>query len=149
MRPRKDFRNIVVAAVLTLGAVPLISSCTTVADKGESREDRLAAAGFVARPANTPEREAMLKRLLPNKLLILARGKTVNYVYADPKNCDCLYVGSSQAYGRYQKTRIQEKIANRQLQAAQTYADTNWDWSRWGSDIANFDGPFGPDIDWY
>ncbi len=149
MRPRQNFRSILVATALTLGAVPLISSCTTVADKAQGREDRLAAAGFVARPANTPEREAMLKRLPPNKFLILARGKTVNYVYADPKNCNCLYVGSSQAYSRYQKTQVEEKIANRQLLAAQTYADANWDWSRWGSDIANFEGPFGPDIDWY
>lgn len=47
-------------------------------------------------------------------------------------------------YDNYRRSQLQAKIANRQLLAAQTYADDDWDWNRWGPDFANFYGPFGP-----
>lgn len=129
-------------------AATLLASCTTDAGTVQNKENNLAAAGFVVRPANTPAREAMLKRLPPNKFLTRTRGKTVNYVYADPSNCNCLYVGTQQAYSKYRMAQQQERIANRNLLAAQTYADADWDWSRWGPYFDNFDGPFGPGFGW-
>lgn len=139
-------RSAGVAVTSIVGAAMLLASCTT--DAVQTKENNLAAAGFVARPANTPAREAMLKRLPPNKFLTRTRGKTVNYIYADPTNCNCLYVGTPQAYGNYRLAQQQERIANRNLLAAQTYADADWDWSRWGPDFSNFDGPFGPGYGW-
>lgn len=125
-----------------------MASCATETQTVQRKENNLAAAGFVVRPANTPAREAMLKRLPPNKFLTRTRGKTVNYVYADPVNCNCIYVGTQQAYSNYRQSQVQERIANRQLLAAHTYADADWDWSRWGSNFSNFDGPFGPGFGW-
>jgi hypothetical protein len=139
-------RSAGVAVTSIVGAAMLLASCTT--DAVQTKENNLAAAGFVARPANTPAREAMLKRLPPNKFLTRTRGKTVNYVYADPTNCNCLYVGTQQAYSNYRLAQQQERIANRNLLAAQTYADADWDWSRWGPYFSNFDGPFGPGFGW-
>ncbi|WCK68791.1 hypothetical protein [Agrobacterium tumefaciens] len=125
-----------------------LAACQTSAESVQHKENDLAAAGFVARPANTPARVAMLKRLPPNKFLMRSKGNTVSYVYADPVNCNCLYVGTQKAYGSYQATKKQERIADRQLLAAQTYRDANWDWSGWGPDFPEFDGPFGPGYGW-
>ncbi|OCJ32912.1 hypothetical protein A6U91_21325 [Agrobacterium tumefaciens] len=124
-----------------------LASCQTSAESVQYEND-LAAAGFVARPANTPARAAMLKRLPPNKFLMRSKGNTVSYVYADPVNCNCLYVGTQKAYGAYQETKKQEQIADRQLLAAQTYRDASWDWSGWGPDFPDFYGPFGPGYGW-
>lgn len=125
-----------------------LSSCVTQSGI-QSKENDLVAAGFVAKPANTSERQAMLKRLPANKFLMRTKGKNVNYVYADPVNCNCIYVGTDQAYGRYRQAKQQERIADRQLWAAQTYADARWNWGAWGpGDFYNFNGPFGYGYGW-
>lgn len=47
-------------AIVLMGA---IAACQTQQQIVAEREDNLAAAGFMVRPANTPERQAMLNRL--------------------------------------------------------------------------------------
>ncbi|MBW9117966.1 hypothetical protein JNB88_30575 [Rhizobium cauense] len=145
---RMNYSKFALSCLVGVAASLVLAACQTTTGSIESREDSLAAAGFVVRPANTPQREAMLKRLPPNKFLERARGSTINYVYADPVNCNCLYIGNQNAYDRYRRTQLQQRIANRQLLAAQTYADANWDWNRWGPWIDDFDGPFGPGAGW-
>jgi hypothetical protein len=54
--------------VLLLG-IGLMTACQTPKERVASREDNLAVAGFLARPANTPEREAMLSRLPSHKFV--------------------------------------------------------------------------------
>ena len=133
-------------ATATAIAVALVlSSCVS---NIQSTEDDLAAAGFVVRPANTPARQAMLKRLPPNRFLIRTRGNNVSYVYADPVNCNCLYVGNQQAYDAYRRAKQQERIANRELWAAQTYADAQWHWDVWGPGQFYDFGPWGPGFGW-
>jgi hypothetical protein len=99
-------------------------------------EDNLAAAGFVVRPANTPDRVAMLKRLPPHQFVQRVNGDVVHYVYADPLVCGCLYVGTQQAYNQYKLHQQQQNLADEQLMTAQTYSDTTWNWGAWG--------PWGP-----
>ena len=53
-------------AGLLLGICGL-TACQTQQQVVEQREDLLSAAGFIVRPANTPERQAMLHRLPPHK----------------------------------------------------------------------------------
>ena len=102
----------------------------------QEKEDSLAAAGFILRPANTPERIAMLKRLPPNKFVRREHGDVVHYVYADPIVCSCLYVGTQQAYSQYLRDRQQQAIVDQQQLAAQEYSDAAWNWGAWG--------PWGP-----
>ncbi|HEY2531394.1 MAG TPA: hypothetical protein VGJ20_26265 [Xanthobacteraceae bacterium] len=47
------------------------------------RVDSLSAAGFLVKPATTPERQAMLQKLPPNRFIQRASGESVHYVYAD------------------------------------------------------------------
>ena len=102
----------------------------------QNKEDGLAAAGFILRPANTPERVAMLKRLPANRFVRREHGDVVHYVYADPIVCSCLYVGTQQAYSQYLRDRQQQQIADQQQLAAQEYDDAAWNWGAWG--------PWGP-----
>jgi len=120
---------------------PLLTACKTAAI--EQREDNLAAAGFVLKPADTPERIAMLKRLPPNRFVTRANGNTVHYVYADPLVCGCLYVGTQQAYDQYKRDRMEQRIADEQQMAADTYSDAAWNWGAWGP------GPWAPGIGFY
>ena len=122
------------AVIALILAIPGVSGCRTQVI--QEKEDSLAAAGFILRPANTPERVAMLKRLPPNRFVRRVHGDEVHYVYADPIVCGCLYVGSQQAYAQYVRDRQQQQIADQQQLAAQEYSDAAWNWGAWG--------PWGP-----
>jgi hypothetical protein len=118
-------------AGLLLGACGL-TACQTQQQQVQQREDLLSAAGFIVRPANTPERQAMLNRLPPHKFVQRVNGDVVHYVYADPLVCGCLYVGTQQAYNQYKANQLQQHLADERQMAADTYSDAAWNWGAWG-----------------
>jgi hypothetical protein len=118
------------AALLPLAAAPAYAKSTKSIER---KEGDLAAAGFLVKPANTPERAAMLARLPANTFVQHVNGDTVTYVYADPKACNCLYVGTQEAYGQYRRTMQAKDLVDQQRWAAQDYADARWNWGAWGA----------------
>jgi hypothetical protein len=140
------FRALPMGAALT-GAVLLalsLTACETTQDQVSRREDHLAAAGFMVRPADTAQRQKMLASLPSHHFVRRVHADSVNYVYADPLVCDCLYVGSQVAYDQYRSTMEQQHLANEEAMTAQTYADPEWNWSAWGG--GGYD--FGPGLGW-
>lgn len=113
-----------------------LSACASTQDMVSQNEDQLAAAGFEMRPANTPEREAMLKRMPPNQVVREVNGDNVSYAYADPIVCNCLFVGTQQAYGQYMRYLQARRLVNDQRMTAMMYDDPAWSWGAWG--------PWGP-----
>jgi hypothetical protein len=107
-----------------------LAACETTAQRIDHKENNLAAAGFTVLPANTPDREAELNQLPPNKFVPKPTGDQVQYVYADPVECKCLYVGDQKAYGAYRQEVLAKHLANEQQMTAQMYQD-RWDWGRW------------------
>jgi hypothetical protein len=127
-----------------------LAACQTQQQIVTEHEDNLAAAGFIVRPANTPERQAMLKRLPPHQFVQRVSGDTVHYVYADPLVCGCLYVGTQQAFAQYKLHEQQQNLADEQLMTAQTYSDPAWSWNAWGpwGPGAPYGFAYGPGIGW-
>jgi len=148
-RPRRPVLNFRMgaAAALLLG-LGLIAACQTQQEAVSQREDNLAAAGFVVRPANTPARQAMLKRLPPHKFVQRGNGDHVHYVYADPLVCSCLYVGSQQAYNQFKRDQQQKQLADEQQMTAQMYSDSAWNWGAWGPWGAEYGFGVGDDMGW-
>ena len=70
----------------------------------------------------------MLARLPKKKLLQRVNGDVVHYVYADPKGCNCIYVGDQQAYQSYQQQRLVDAAQN----VADDYSDPAWNWGALG-----------------
>jgi hypothetical protein len=104
VKRRRNFRyGTIVVFLLGLG---VISACETQRERVSRHEDRLLAAGFIERPADTPERQAMLNRLPPQRFVKRMHGDTVHYVYADAAVCGCLYVGTQQAYEQYKVDKV-------------------------------------------
>jgi hypothetical protein len=123
-------RRAALAAVVATAAI--LAACQTQQQLITQHEDQLSAAGFIVKPANTPERQAMLKQLPPNKFLQRTKGDSVHYVYADPIVCGCLYVGSQQAYNQYKANEQTQRLVDEQQMTADTYADASWNWGAWG-----------------
>ena len=101
-------------------------------------EPVLAAAGFRILPADTPEKLAHLQKLPPLKLTPRQHNGQIQYAYADPYSCTCLYVGDEKAFQKYQQLALEQKIADEQRQAAMMNEDAATQMQ------ADFWGPFGP-----
>ena len=126
----REMTRYVVVVVL----IVVLAGCAAMRqERARDKENMLAAAGFQMKPADTPNRVAHLQTLTPLKLLPYTRsdGKLL-YVYADPKGCNCLYVGDETAYQRYRALAEQRKIAQEQMVTAQMNADAAMDWGLWG-----------------
>jgi len=126
----REMTRYVVAVVL----IVVLAGCAAMRqERARDKENMLSAAGFQMKPADTPKRVAHLQTLTPLKLLPYTRsdGKLL-YVYADPKGCNCLYVGDETAYQRYRALEQQQKIAQEQMVTAQMNADAAMDWGLWG-----------------
>ena len=95
-------------------------------------ERTLAAAGFQMKIASTAAQMSHVESLPQRKLTRVPFDGDSRFVYADAKYCKCMYVGTEQAYDRYQKIAIDKQIAQEQL-------DASMDWGAW-------DGGWGP---WY
>jgi hypothetical protein len=125
-----------------------LAACQTQQQIVTEHEDNLAAAGFVIKPANTPERQAMLSRLPPHRFVQRVNGDTIHYIYADPLVCSCLYVGTQQAFNQYKLYQQQKNLADEQLMTAQTYSDPAWRWNAWGPVVGPNGFVYGPGFGW-
>lgn len=86
------------------------------------KEPTLISAGFVAKPANTAQREADLATLTPYKIQMINHKGKVLYLYCDPKN-KMIYAGGPKQYAAYKKIAVQQ----REL-AVKTMNDREWDY---------------------
>lgn len=116
----------IVALVLAAG---LLGGCTWIATQNAMSSERsLAAAGFQMKLATTPELLAALDKLPQRKLVPRERQGKAFWIYADSLHCKCLYAGSQEAYGRYQRMKTRQRIAEDEATAAM-----NWGpWGPWG-----------------
>jgi len=121
-----------------------LTACATPQEQVAQKEDYLAAAGFMVRPANTPERQKMLSSLPSHHFVQRVHTDSVSYVYADPLVCGCLYVGSQLAYNQYKLSMQQQHLADEQAMTAQMYANPAWNWGAWGP----YEPGYGPGLGW-
>lgn len=97
------------------------------------KENLLSAAGFAAKPADTPQRAAFIRQLPPHKFVRVVRpdGRPI-WFYADPTICACLYAGDTRAYDNYKHEVFEKHLADEREMTAQMNADAALDWSMWG-----------------
>jgi len=103
----------------------------------ENTENLLSAAGFEIIPANTPERQRSLAALTPYTIVRNLNGDEVRYAYANLEQ-NILYSGSQDSYAKYQQFRLQQQIANANVQAAHLNMNAahQWnDWACWGPPV--------------
>ena len=130
------------AAVAFAAGIPAASSAAVHMPKPSRMERTLAAAGFQAVPANTPQRENELATLPRDRLVAQPRGDGFTYVLADPGGCGCLYMGDAADYQAYQRLAMKHRASQRNADAAERLNALNWDlwgpYDGWGWQGPNF-----------
>jgi len=134
MKSKATIRFVAISVTLTMG----LAACASLSSRVRDKEDLLAAAGFDVHPAATPQREAVLKSLPPHKFVRRVKGDHVEYFYADPLVCNCLYTGDQRAFDTYKYEVFERRIADEQQLTAQMYQEPpgwwhGWNWGLWGS----------------
>lgn len=119
----RTFPLAVLTLLLSVGCAQMEKSNTMATERS------LAAAGFQMKYASTPEQMAKTASL-PQHTLTPSPGPDGQnrFVWADAKDCKCIYVGTEAAYDRYQKLEVKQQIAETREMAAM-----NWGgWGAWG-----------------
>src|SRR5882724_6610141 len=92
-----DGRSTMTLASLALAAIVGLTGCATIQrSQALDTEQFLAAAGFWMQLGDTPERREQLAAMPPYRVTSRAIGASIEYAYADPQNCECVYVGGTQ-----------------------------------------------------
>ena len=73
-------------------------------------EQMLVAAGFHMRPTDTIELQEDLRSIPPHRLVSRTKDGNVVYMYADPDNCHCVYVGGSKEYSEYERLWLEREL---------------------------------------
>jgi hypothetical protein len=97
-------------------AVPMLlgAACAAI-QRFEVRdtERMLVAAGFHVRLVDTPEAQEDLRSIPPYRIVSRTKDHNVVYMYADPDNCHCVYVGGNKEYSEYERRRVEREITQR------------------------------------
>ena len=123
-------------AISASGAVGL-AACASMSSLVQAKENLLAAAGFGVHLATTPQRRAELTSLPPNRFVMRSKGDHVEYLYADPLVCNCLYVGDQRAFDRYKREVFDRHLVDERQLTAEMYREPpswwdRWTWGPWG-----------------
>jgi len=102
-------------ASLALAATVGLTGCAAIRhSQALDREQFLAAAGFRMELADTAERQQQLAAMPPYRLTSRATGDGIEYAYADPRNCQCVYVGGPKEHAEYQRLTRERQTAQEQ-----------------------------------
>jgi hypothetical protein len=94
----------------------------------------LSAAGFQMKLADTPEKLSHVESFPQRRVVPVQRPgeNEPKFVWADAKDCKCMYVGTEGQYQSFANLAVRERIARENYEAAQL--NNRWDaWqSAWG-----------------
>ena len=120
-------RAIVIATILGIGS----GGCAAKkAQTSMNTERMLRTAGFELKIADTPEKLERLKGLAQRKIVPYPHEGKMLYLYADAASCNCVYVGTPEAYQRYVEYQVGQGIADDNRKAAQANANATTPYNR-------------------
>ena len=129
----KSNNSAVTMAVVGICALA-VAGCTAIRrDNTLQTERTLAAAGFQMKFADDATKLQDVQGVDPQRTLLpRSQDGETRFVYADAEFCKCMYVGTEDAYQRYQKLAITQQISNAQLATAQANEAASMNWGAWG-----------------
>lgn len=98
----------------------------------KSDEQTLSSSGFQVFAADTPQKQANLKKLHAYKVVPhTGASGAVRYVYADPRN-NRVFVGDQFAYDQYRRAISRQEATMAENMEAIDYDDSAIGWGDWG-----------------
>ena len=114
-----------------ISVVALLALTAGCATTTQSTENMLVASGFKVVTPKTPAQQQKLQKLPPGKVAQINKAGKTYYIFPDAAHNQA-YVGGPKQYQAYQQLRIQNKLAEQQLETAEMYQDSMMGWGGWG-----------------
>jgi hypothetical protein len=131
---RKCIEGVLLGCLVALVALGLlITGCATSQQRAFQTQADLSSCGFHRKVADTPEKLKQLELLPQRKILRHEKDGKVYYLYADARDCKCIYVGDEKALQQYKQFLFQERQESKlDVEAAQPATMTGfsnvWGW---------------------
>jgi hypothetical protein len=90
----------------------------------EENEKLLETAGFQVKAGDTPQRIEAIDSLAPGRISRVGRGGTIWYVFTDPYECRCLWVGNQAQYERYRRLEAEAELP--EIEVVGVAAEPDW-----------------------
>ena len=121
----------ILTSLKMLSAIALLAVAAGCAST-QSKENMLVAAGFKVITPKTATQEQKLKALPPDKVTLVQKSGKTYYVFPDAANNQA-YVGGPKQYEAYRQLRLEKKLADEKLEAAEMNLEAStMDWGGWG-----------------
>ncbi len=101
-------------------------------------QNMLAASGFHLTLADTPEKLVHVQSFPQRKVIPVKREGQIKFVWADAKDCKCMYVGDESNYQSFAKLAEQERIARE-----------NYESTRAAQEFGPWQDGWGPEWWWW
>src|SRR5215471_15471744 len=112
---RRSATNI---ARLTILTMVLLTGCATIRRlQARDTEELLTAAGFKQQLVGAADTKPLDEP--PYRLVSRTKGGTVQYTYADPENCRCVYLGGAKEYTEYRRLATERRLDDERRRAAE------------------------------
>ncbi|HEY5705117.1 MAG TPA: hypothetical protein VIS96_06045 [Terrimicrobiaceae bacterium] len=111
-----------------IALLALVVGCAST----QSKENMLVAAGFNVIVPKTAAQQQKLKVLPPDKVSMVQKSGKTYYVFPDAANNQA-YVGGPKQYETYRQLRLQKKLADEKLEAAEMNLEATMNWGGWGA----------------
>lgn len=124
-RPAATRPALYVAGLMIALLLPACASFQeTPAQQAQRIDPVLAAAGFHMITADSPKKQSLFASMPPLKMhYYVTKSGNSRYWFADPYECNCVYVGDSKDYQRYQSLRLQQKLVKEEEETAELNQD--------------------------
>lgn len=120
------------AALIALGSAAFLAACTALHEFTATQNEKLLkTAGFKVVAADTPEKIESLNTLAPGKISRVGRGGQIYYVFTDPYQCRCMWVGLEPQYERYRRLEAEEMVPSIELTGIEAGPDWFEDMEPW------------------
>ncbi len=107
----------------------LVLGCSST--QTQNKENLLIAAGFKVIVPSTAAQQQKLQALPAGKVTLVQKDGKTYYVFPDAANNQA-YVGGPTQYQAYKQLRLENKLTNENLEAAEMNQDAAMDWGAWG-----------------
>jgi len=114
-----------------ISVIALLALTVGCATTTQSTENMLSASGFKVVTPKTAAQQQKLQKLPPGKVAQINKAGKTYYVFPDAAHNQA-YVGGPKQYQAYQQLRLQNKLAEQQLETAEMYQDSMMGWGAWG-----------------
>ena len=124
--------KVALGCLLSLVAVGfLITGCASQ-QRAFQRQLDLGSCGFHWKVADTPEKLKKLESLPQRKILRHEKDGKYYYIYADARDCKCVYVGDEKAFLQYKQFVFEQRQNSKlDVEAADAAAMSGF-WDMWG-----------------